>query len=267
MREQLAIEYSYLSDGESIGGQLCPACKGGGSGEHSMSVSRRQEMLLWKCHRSSCGFSGYRASKTIGAIDYHGGGTKVPTTKGVVGRIYYKEATKLPAEIVEALSTKYHLNRRQLSCLGWDEDTNRVALPVFNAESEVLGCVLRSENGATPKALSYTEENAIALFRNPSSTSLIIVEDIYSALRASEYMNAAAILGTYLNPERVDTLAYLRCKKNYLALDADAYDKTIKYVQQYRNSLPMVPVKIDKDIKNHSEDELKGLMNELKSNS
>lgn len=267
MREQLAIEYSHLADGESVGGQLCPACKGGGSGEYSMSVSRRQEMLLWKCHRASCGFSGYRASKTIGAIDYHGGGTKVPTTKGVVGRIYYKEADKLPQEVMETLVRKYSLNRRQLSYLGWDEDSNRVALPVFNAESEVLGCVLRSESGDTPKALSYTEENAVALFRNHSSDELIIVEDIYSALRASEYVNAVAILGTYLNQERVDTLKYLRCKKNYLALDADAYDKTIKYVQQYRNFFPMIPVKIDKDIKNHTEEELRGLIYEIGTNS
>lgn len=262
MREQMAIEYSYLADGDTLGGQLCPACKGGGSGEHSMSISRRGGSLLWKCHRSSCGFSGYRVSKEAGAISYHGGGTKVPTTKGVVGRIYYKEAAKLPEEIMEALSTKYYLNKRQLSLLGWDEDTKRVALPVFNAESEVLGCVLRSEQGDMPKALSYTEESAVALFRNPSSTNLIIVEDIYSALRASEYMNAVAILGTYLNPERVDTLAYLRCKKNYLALDADAYDKTIKYVREYRTQLPMIPVKIEKDLKNMDHDELKETLSE-----
>lgn len=257
MREQLAIEYSYLSDGETVGGQLCPACKGGGGGEHSLSVSRRSGSLLWKCHRASCGFSGHRTTKESGAISYHGGGSKVPTTKGVVGRIYYREADKLPEEIVATLSEKYHLNKKQLSLLGWDENEQRVALPVFNVDSEVLGCVMRSENGATPKALSYTEENAVALFRNHSSDSLIIVEDIYSALRASEYMNSAAILGTYLNQERVDTLQYMRCKKVYLALDADAYDKTIKYVQQYRSSLPMIPVKINKDIKNMTEKELK----------
>lgn len=260
MREQLSIEYSYLTDGETVGGQLCPACKGGGGGEHSLSVSRRGGSLLWKCHRASCGFSGYRVTKESGAINYHGGGTKSPTTKGVVGRIYYREADKLPAEIVETLSQKYHLNARQLSMLGWDESEQRVALPVFNIDSEVLGCVMRSESGATPKALSYTEENAVAMFRNYSSDSLIIVEDIYSALRASEYMNSAAILGTYLNQERVDTLRYMRCKKVYLALDADAYDKTIKYVREFRNQLTMIPMKIDKDIKNHTEQELKDLI-------
>lgn len=264
MREQLSIEYSYLTDGETVGGQLCPACNGGGGGEHSLSVSRRGGSLLWKCHRASCGFSGYRISKESGAINYHRGGTETSIEKGAIGSKYYREADKVPEEIVETLVRRYHLNARQLSLLGWNEREQRVALPVFSADSEVLGCVMRSENGATPKALNYREENAVAIFRNYSSDSLIIVEDIYSALRASEYMNSAAILGTYLNQERVDTLRYMRCKKVYLALDADAYDKTIKYVREFRNQLTMIPMKIERDLKNMTEEELKETLDECR---
>lgn len=256
MRNELLLEYSYLGDGETVGSQLCPACGGGSRGERSMSVSRRGDSLLWKCHRASCGYSGVAGSK-----GYQGGTTKPVTTKGVVGRIYLRDADPLPAELVTSLVDRYHLGSNELALLGFDSESGRIVLPVPNAEGEMLGCVLRSESGAQPKALAYVEENAVAIFRNYSSDKLYIVEDIYSAIRASKYVNAAAILGTHLNTERITTLKYLGCKENYLALDADAYDKAVKYCIYFRGQLQMVPVKLTRDLKNLTDEELRSVLN------
>ena len=258
MRNELLLEYSYLGDGETAGGQLCPACGGGGRAEHSMSVSRRGDTLLWKCHRASCGFSGAAGSK-----GYQSGTTKPVTTKGVVGCIYLRDADSLPPELATRLVNRYHLGSNELAMLGYDTESNRIVLPVPNAEGEMLGCVLRSEDGAQPKALAYVEENAVAIFRNYSSDKLYIVEDIYSAIRASKYVNAAAILGTHLNMERITTLKYLGCKRNYLALDADAYDKAVKYCIFFRNHLQMVPVKLTRDLKNLTDKELRDVLSVL----
>lgn len=259
MRDSLLLEYSHLGDGESQAGQLCPICRGGSTGEHSLSVSRNGNTLLWRCHRASCGYSGRSGSKATRGCER----TNVPSTRGIVGRQYYRESEALPSKVVEELVRKYHLNEMQLSLLGWDADVSRVTLPILNMTGDLLGCVLRSENGATPKALMYAEENSVALFRNFSSDKLIIVEDIYSAIRASEYMNAAAILGTHINDERIDTLRKMKCNKVYLALDADAFDKTIKFATKFRSSLAMTPVKLEKDLKNHTHDELKEFFNDL----
>ena len=256
MRDELLLEYSHLGDGETMGGQLCPACSGGSRSEHSMSVSRRGSVLLWKCHRASCGYSG-----TAGSKGYQSGTTKPVTTKGVVGRIYLRNADPLPAELAESLVARYHLSSSELAKCSFDSESGRVVLPVPNAEGEMLGCVLRSENGAVPKALSYVEENAVAIFRNYSSQKLYVVEDIYSAIRASKYVNAAAILGTHLNTERITTLKYLGCKENYLALDADAYEKAVRYCIYFRGQLPMRPVKLDKDLKNLTDEELRSVLN------
>lgn len=257
VRDTLLLEYSHLADGETAAGQLCPACRGGSTGERSLSVSRDGDSLLWKCHRASCGFGGGSGSK---ATSYR---TQTPSTKGIVGRTYYRAADPLPAEVAELLESKYYLSANQLRLLMWDADAQRVALPVLNSEGELTGCVLRSESGEQPKALSYNEDNAVAVFRNYSSPDLIIVEDIYSALRASQYINAAALLGTHLNYERMAALKSLKCKRNYLALDADAFDKTIKYVREFRNDLTMIPVKLEKDLKNHPPDELNEFFNGL----
>ena len=147
--------------------------------------------------------------------------------------------------------------------MGWCDTEERIALPVRDWDGELLGAVLRSENGAQPKAKSHTEEDAVACFRNYSNDSLIVVEDIYSALRCSDYMNAAAILGTHLNDERVSQLRAIKPDVVYLALDADAFDKTIKYVKQFRSILRMVPVKIDKDLKNFNPEELEAFFKEI----
>ena len=263
VRDELLLEYSYLADGDSVAGGLCPACRGGGTGEGSLSVSRSGDAILWHCHRATCGFSGGSTSRSYGSTSGSGIRTKTPTTKGVVGRIYYMEADKVPVEVAKVLEEKYYFNPQQLRVLAWDEEEQRVVIPVMDESGELTGCVLRSESGAVPKALNYNEEDAVAIFRNYSSDSLIIVEDAYSALRASQYMNAAAILGTHLNHERVSTLRALKCKRNYLALDNDAYNKTIKFVTAFRNEFRMTPVMLKRDLKNLTPDELKEFFNDL----
>lgn len=257
MREELLLEYSDLADGETRGGQLCPFCKGGSTGERSLSVSRVGDVLLWKCHRASCGISGRSGSKA-------GGGAKrtaVPAAKGVVGRIFYRNAERLPDGISSNLVDRYYFSTRELSLLGWNDDVMRVVIPVYDIDGSVAGCVLRAEDGRQPKALNYTEPGAIGVFFNTSSDRCVIVEDLYSALRASKYVNGVAILGTHLNEERIEAIRQLRCKEYMLALDADAFSKTIKYVTQFRSQLPMRPLRIDKDIKNMTPAELEGLLN------
>ena len=136
-------------------------------------------------------------------------------------------------------------------------------MPVFDWDGDMVGSVLRSESGASPKALSYTEDNAVGFFRNRESDALIVVEDLYSAMRASDYINAAAILGTHLNDERISVIKHSQASVVYLALDADAFDKVIGYVKKFRNDVRMIPVKLTKDLKNMSPTELEEFFNEL----
>lgn len=187
--------------------------------------------------------------------------TRATQCRGTVGRTYVRGQAQLPANLVELLQRKYYLSNRQLATLGWAEELERVVLPVRDWQGELLGVVLRSESGAVPKAKSHTEEDAVACYVNHRSSDCIIVEDIYSALRASEYMNAVALLGTNLNESRVRNIKQQQFRNVYLALDADVYDRVISYVQQYRSLLRMIPVKLERDLKNLSAGELKEFMN------
>ena len=76
-------------------------------------------------------------------------------------------------------------------------------------------------------------------------------------------MNAAAILGTHINDVRVLTMREIKPSVTYLALDADAFDRTIKFVKQFRGILRMIPVKLERDLKNLSPEELDVFFREM----
>ena len=90
---------------------------------------------------------------------------------------------------------------------------------MYNEDGENTGAVLRSLSGAKPKALTHTEDGAMAWYRNWQSDLLIIVEDQLSAIRASKYMNAVALLGTNLNEERAQAIARMKWFRVLIALD------------------------------------------------
>lgn len=122
-------------------------------------------------------------------------------------------------------------------------------------DGDYLGCVLRSEYGDKPKALTHTESGAMAFFRNYNSKLLFIVEDVYSALRISSSHNSVALLGTHINDERVEELRACNCDSYMLCLDKDAFDKAVGYTMKYRSRIGFYPVRLDHDVKNMSQEE------------
>jgi hypothetical protein len=261
-RDTLLLQYEGLSDGTSLAGELCPACDGGSTKEGSLSVSKREGLLLWQCHRASCGFAGAASSS---------GQTYQRTEEqakdwGAIGRQVARECSMVATQYRELLASKYFITENHISKygLGWDDRSQRLVLPVQDVRSERLGVVLRSLNGASPKTFKYTEEGALAWYINPATTSIIIVEDQLSAIRASDYLTSVALLGTHLNEARISEIRNRSGGGHvYLALDADAWSKAIDYTIAYRSRLKLQLLKLTKDIKNHDPEELAALLGSL----
>jgi hypothetical protein len=173
----------------------------------------------------------------------------------------------VPEEVRQNLSTELFITDTHIARwgLGWDETEKKVVQPVRDYHGNILGSVLRVLPGDNrkPKAKSHTEEGAIAWHVNPTTPGLIIVEDIFSAIRAADYISSVALLGTHLNDERIDQIRQAGLGPVYLALDADVYPQIIRYVQQFRSRLPMVPLKLTKDLKNMEPKELELFMKEI----
>lgn len=261
-RDTLQLQYDGLENGCSLAGELCPACNGGSTKEGSLSVSKREGILLWQCHRASCGFKG-----ASGGHRSQSKYLKELPTRGTVGRWIAAESEMVDEPTRQLLASQYGITENHISkySIGWDPNTERLVLPVEDVRSERLGVVLRSLKGEKPKTLTHTEKDAIAWYVNTDTPDIIIVEDQLSAIRASDYLTSVALLGTHLNENRVSEIR--RASGNgrvYLALDGDAWATAVKYAILYRNQLKLQLVKLNKDLKNQTDEELSNLIASLK---
>lgn len=263
-REQIILSYADLSDGESRAGELCPACHGGSTEERTLSVSKREGVLLWKCHRASCEFAG---AATIGGRAGTFPATKVPEARGTIGRFIAEQSQAVDEEVAGVLLSRYGITRQHIAKygIGWDEATGRLAIPVRDLAEERTGVVLRALDNQQPKSLSHKEKGTLSWFINHTATlpGIILVEDQFSAIRASDYLTSVALLGTHLSDENVDEIRGSRLSPVYLALDADAWEQSIRLALRHRARLPLQLVRLTKDIKDHDEEELASLMASL----
>lgn len=253
-KDSILLDYSYLQEGETVTGELCPACNGGMNGDRALAVSRREGKLLWICYRASCAFKG-SSNSSVGYT-----GTSPVNTRGATGRWIAREAEQIPERVGELLLQRYSIGPGEISRgkLGWSD--GRLVMPVISSTGEPEGCTMRSFDGAKPKSLAHTEPDALAWYRNRSSGALVIVEDQLSAIVASKYVNAVALLGTNLNQSRATEIRKARFSRVLLALDADAFDKAVGYVRKYRSYLPMELLRLDKDIKDMKDEEVVTLL-------
>lgn len=279
VKDTILLDFASLPEGATAAGELCPVCEGSRDGikgvVRTLSVTRESGSLKWYCHRASCDFKGGER----GGSFYSGQpATATPNVRGTIGRQYHRQADRVPDSIRAELEQRYCITAHHLGKfeIGWDEQTQRLVIPVYSHEGELLGSALRSLNkNVTPKVKTHTEQGAIAWFfasRTASSSteskarSVVIVEDCFSAIRASDYLSSVALLGTHLNEQRVDEVKEAGYRHNYLALDSDAWESTIRYCVVYRSQLSLIPVKLTKDIKDMSNEELSTLVRIITEN-
>lgn len=262
-RDTVLLEYECMPDGTSQSGERCPACGGGDSQERSLSVTKEDGQLKWYCHRASCGFKG--TDRTTSGT--YGLSSRSVSVRRAVGRDLHRTAQAVPAEVQEVLSSRYSLTESHIARwgLGWDEQEQRLVIPVIGSNGEIKGAVLRSLNKQViKKSISHTEEDAIAWYINerPTHKGVIVVEDQFSAIRFSDYSTSVALLGTNLNVARMQEIVGGHLAPVYLALDADAWRRTIEHVVKYRGICKMLPLKLPKDGKDMTNEEMEQFLKE-----
>lgn len=257
VQDQITLEFSDLPDGFTAAGELCPACSGGATKERTLSVTRREGRLYWKCHRASCAFAGSDAARSTGTSR-----TEPVQCRGVVGRTIARHAGPLSAVSREHLLQKYCITGQHISKfgIGWDEETDRLVLPVQDAQSNLLGVNLRSLSNQQPKSKLHVESGALSWYINRTTPGVIIVEDQFSAIRASDYLSSVALLGTHFNEDNAYYIKKHARGPVYLALDADAWNQAVRLVVLHRSILPMRLVKLPKDLKDMGDEELNSFM-------
>lgn len=267
-RATIELDYHSLADGVSATGRICPKCSGGDSKEGSLAVTRTGDTLLFICHRASCGFRGRinlrgstpSAAEQAAARAERGSGANRYASLG---------AGQLPKEVCQYLQERYEIGQllQAKGLLRWTEKHSpsghgRLVLPVIDHLGYPYGYVARkldNQNGA--KTYTFAENTEGAWYMNRSSgRRLLIVEDQLSALKASQFVNAVALLGTNISEATLNAIKAGKYTDIYLALDADAFPKSIKLAVELRPHLKLSVIRLRKDIKDMSKIEIHTLL-------
>lgn len=268
-RDSIIIEYeSRLRPDDVISSQLCPACKGGRSGERTLSVGMTGPFLWWRCHRASCGIQGKH--RTGGAF------ADEPSDRdGKRKRFRSFKRQELPYKWQHWLANRFSLDLGDIEYARWqwtpdyDGYGARVIMPIFGPEGKVRGENFRSYVGALPKSLVNGElaEEMICWYRiKKYSRVLVITEDQPSALRvAASGADALALMGTTLNLPRALEIKAQGHSRVYLCLDQDASSLAVKQVLLFGKYIPNLRIKTltNKDIKDMDEQEFAAFMGEV----
>lgn len=238
------------------GRYLCPKCTGGMDQEHSLSV-RRDEAggVHWRCFRSTCGYTGGpRGTRSVFA------------EKKKEPRYFTRPIKPLTSEQEILIGTKFGKHAGLLEAIdGYSYWDDRFILPVFGPVGwNERGTVAYSFN-QKPKSLTYNEKpNEPFLHwtgaRNVDGpTDIVVVEDWFSAEKVALTQEAqgVALFGTHITQAditEIATVAGALGGRVYLALDRDAFPKTVGYLAQYREQFPqgLYAWSLKKDLKYES---------------
>lgn len=253
--QQMAME---LPLGQS-GRFMCPVCNGGSSKEKSLSVTRRSETeASFNCFRNKCNLGGGHValfSDVDGNVLKYNSTPKKPANNDITHNL-----ASLDMECVEFFMNKYHMTPAMLA-YGRFQTTfdRRIYMWIFGPRRLKRGgsvrkykelYVGRREYTSIPKNMIHyngTDNLALSWYfhlcsRRKASDTLIIVEDIPSALRLTPYTDAVALLGTAFSPEKQREVRRMGYDRIILALDEDATAKAIKIKQECSLYLPSLEV-------------------------
>lgn len=258
-RLEITAEAFDLPIGVTTNDIHCPWC----SRNKSFSVTRTlRGDLLFVCHRAACAEAGYLRQR---------GGPSSPPSQGrlFTPRVFDYETCRLEGAKLSYLVDAYGLTEAEIRWAEWSYSPkiDRLVMPVLSSVGSHRGVVTKAfDSGEVPKSLNYKEvdDNWMAWYLRPEvaiqntegkCNTVVLVEDLVSALKASRFYPTAALLGTHINPSML--LEILSVSDNIvICLDKDATQKSYDYAQQFACYGNFLTVPLSNDLKNMNEEEL-----------
>lgn len=231
---------------------LCPVCGGGSTKERSLSILPTEHIGLTKltCWRSTCGFWGYVTAP----------GVEFVSKRMHEPRPFNEDTIPLQGEQLSKLQLDYGLDKavmhaRPFRLLRDNPDT--LVYPVRDQYGREIGHATRTLS-KPKRCMTYKQTAGVFMdfWRSVSAGApTVIVEDCLSACRLRGLnFDAVALLGTNMSAADAKAIASFHDGEVYIALDADAWDKSMKYVSKYAHILTMIPIPLTLDIKDIQDD-------------
>jgi hypothetical protein len=189
-------------------------------------------------------------------VKWHGKRMKEP-------RIFRDPTTPLQGEPLSILQRDYGLVGNFLSMRGWrlTEHGEALVVPILDRFGGETGHMTRTLT-KPKRVMTYkaTSKPFVDFWAGFDAKPAVIVEDCLSAARLAQLgFSAVALLGTNMSIAQAQEIAAFASRSNkptYLALDADAWEKSLKITQRMAHVLTMRPVPLTLDVKDMPDDKL-----------
>ena len=225
----------------------CPKCKS----KNTFTVSKQQGVLLYNCYKLGCGLRGTSlVGLTASEVQTYLRSRKamretleqdIPTMEVPTNFSYDLSDNK-----VQAFIRKWQLQNVPML---YDIAACRLHFMIFSAKGRLIDTVGRTLRGDVPKWLRTTGK--ADYYDKGEGKVAIIVEDVISACAVAKHVPNAtgfALLGTSMSGKHFEALQ--KYERVVVALDADAWSKTIQFTQQLKSrSISATAVKLIDDPK------------------
>jgi len=263
LRDEIKLLALDLNIADSLRG-VCPFCNA--THEHSFTITRTEEGLLYNCYRSSCpdeessGFIGTMPQNILNVASFK-------KEKTFRSKSFKYPTSELPLDIEDILYTLYGF----IPSCKWDTKYFRLVFEARDYNGYTYGHVAKVLPGYTnwpgPKSVNYFETRGSHLYYPPFFSKTLrlevgdnpynppfpvtIVEDCISAQK----VNGVALLGTHMTDEQA-----LSLRKHFnrliIALDPDAAAAAERIVRKYRLYFDNIRIlDLDKDPKDTTYEE------------
>jgi len=250
---------------------VCPCCQTDWKEQHrpsnwkperSMAITKERLGILYHCFRATC----RRGSGFIPSLSIN----EPVARKEFTAHEYQDSLRPLSEGERRSLEESFEITEADVLAQGVRYNDNRSSyiFPIRDIRGYDVGLVDRDLSGTRDlKAISYWFNDVpklhFILGPEGKGDKCIVVEDIPSAIKASKYMTAVALLGSHINDLQAAHLARL-FSTVILALDNDAFLKAIKLMNKYTFYFKEFKLlRLQEDIKNMKYTELDKLLGEL----
>ena len=246
----------------------CPWCHGGKGQESSFIITRTAGSAKYICHRATCN------GNSRGYLSISGAPTALPKPRIKPKPAEFTSRTYKPSTYVQqVIESKYQISSQAIEYYGIKQTSgNDIVVPIYSDRGTQQGTLVRLDTIVKgTKALTYHTESSDGmawftgkpeyiidntlidgahLYKDYIDECLVLVEDMYSAIKANYFMDSIALLGVGFNSEQAAKVAHKEYRRVLLALDADASAKAVAIATRVRVILPNLRVVLlTKDLK------------------
>ena len=255
-RMQIEIMAAKLAIGETSYRETCPYCQGGSSRDKGFSISRTRDGILYHCHRVKCQEAGF-----IGISRP----SELPAKEVVKAPVRKYSAVPMPDRMVTTFLQKWDVSPGIVSDnrISYEAE-GAIIYPIHNRMGYEVGYVRRYYDGRKPKSKTYWYEDRDkgVAFTRPllEGSTIVLVEDLVSAIKVGQFLPTAALLGSYLSPEAASKLRHTYSKVVFW-LDGNALQAAVKLKKKYKLVFDEVQIVYTKDDpKDYSQAEIESIL-------